>query len=328
MSKKLIQLALSAWLFALSFPAAAQQPAKIPRIGFLVGTTGSAASTRTEGFRQGLRDLGYVEGKNILIEYRYAEGKLERIPGLVTELLQLKIDLLVVANLVSIQAAKQATDTTPIVMLITADPVELGIVADLARPGGNITGIATLIRELSGKRLELLMEVIPGMSRVEVLWDVNGSSSAIGYKAYESTARALKTPLQALKLHGPNPDLDGAFRDAVKGGVRGLITIRTPLLNRYAKQIADHAMKNRLPSMSEGSDYVEAGGLMSYSANDADSYRRAAVYVDRILKGTKPADLPVEQPRKFELVINLKTANQIRVTIPPSVLLRADKVIR
>jgi putative tryptophan/tyrosine transport system substrate-binding protein len=213
-------------------------------------------------------------------------------------------------------------------MVITADPVELGIVDSLAQPGGNITGIATLIRELSGKRLELLKETVPGISRVGVLWDVEGSSSAIGFKEYESAARALKIPLQALKVRGPNPDLEGAFRDAAKGHVSALITIRTPLLNRYPKQIAGLAIKNRLPSMSEGSDYVEAGGLMSYSSDDPANFRRAAVYVDKILKGAKPAELPVEQPIKFELIINLKAAKQIGLTIPQSVLFQADKVIR
>src|SRR5439155_16211488 len=196
MNRRIFSLALCAMLFPLCLPVKAQQAKKVPRIGFLFGTAASAASARTEAFRQGLRDLGYVEGKNILVEYRYAEGKLERIPGLVTELLQLKIDLLLVGNLVSIRAANQVTNTIPIVMVITADPVELGIVDSLAQPGGNITGIATLIRELSGKRLELLKEAVPGISRVGVLWDVDGSSSAIGFKEYESAARALKIPLQ------------------------------------------------------------------------------------------------------------------------------------
>ena len=328
MNRRIFSLALCAMLFPLCLPVKAQQAKKVPRIGFLFGTAASAASARTEAFRQGLRDLGYVEGKNILVEYRYAEGKLERIPGLVTELLQLKIDLLLVGNLVSIRAANQVTNTIPIVMVITADPVELGIVDSLAQPGGNITGIATLIRELSGKRLELLKEAVPGISRVGVLWDVEGSSSAIGFKEYESAARALKIPLQALKVRGPNPDLEGAFRDAAKWHVSALITIRTPLLNRYPKQIADLAIKNRLPSMSEGSDYVEAGGLMSYSSDDPANFRRAAVYVDKILKGWKPADLPVEQPTKFEFIINLKTAKQIGLTIPQSVLYQADKVIK
>ena len=228
----------------------------------------------------------------------------------------------------AIRAAKQATKTIPIVMVTTQDPVATGLVDSLARPGGNITGLTRLTRELSGKRLELLKEVVPRISRVGVLWDADVTAPGIAFKEYEAAARALKIQLQSLEVRGPNPDLEGAFQAAAKGRASALITIRNPLLNRYRKQIADLAIKNRLPSMYEGSDYVEAGGLMSYSANDAESFRRAAYYVDKILKGAKPADLPVEQPTKFEFVINLKTAKQIGLTIPQSVLFRADKVIK
>jgi putative ABC transport system substrate-binding protein len=281
-----------------------------------------------DAFRQGLRDLGYIEGKNILVEYRYAEGKLDRIPSLVTELVQLKVDVLVSPALPAIRAAKQATKTIPILMLTNVDPVATGIVDSLARPGGNITGLARFMTELSGKRLELLKEVVPEISRVGVLWSADDPDAAIGFKEYETAARVPKIQLQSLEVRGPNPDFEGAFQGAVKGHASALITVRSPLLLRYPKRIADLAVKNRLPSMYEGSDFVEAGGLMSYSSNDAESFRRAAVYVDKILKGAKPADLPVEQPTKFELIINLKSAKQIGLTIPPNVLARADKVIK
>jgi len=326
MTKKILLLALCSLLLALRFSAEAQQTAKVPRIGYL---SANREGISIDAFRQGLRDLGYIEGKNILVEYRYSEGKDERLPSLVAELVQLKVDVLVSPLPSVIHAAKQATKTIPIVMTITGDPVATGLIDSLARPGGNITGLTRLTRELSGKRLELLKEVLPGVSRVGVLWNTsNVPGVATGFEAYEAAARALKIPLQSLEVRGPNPDLEGAFQTAAKGRARALITVRTALLNRYAKRIADLAIKNQLPLMAEGGEFVEAGGLMSYSANDAESFRRAAVFVDRILKGAKPADLPVEQPMKFEFVINLKTARQIGLTIPPNVLARADKVIR
>jgi putative ABC transport system substrate-binding protein len=308
--------------------AAAQQPTKIPRIGF-VSLTGDPKTPgpQDEAFRQGLRDLGYIEGKNIVVEYRYVEGKLDRIPSLVAELVQLKPDVLVVQALPAIRAAKQASKTIPIVMLATVDPVATGLVDSLARPGGNVTGLTRLTRDLSGKRLELLKEMVPRISRVGVLWQA-APGATIGFKEYEAAAPALKIQLQSLEVRGPNPDLQGAFQVMAKGRANALITIRSVLLLRYPRQIADLAIKNRLPSMFESSDYVEAGGLVSYAASDAESFRRAAYYVDRILKGAKPADLPVEQPTKFELVFNLKTAKQIGLTIPQSVLFRADKVIK
>jgi putative ABC transport system substrate-binding protein len=225
-------------------------------------------------------------------------------------------------------AAKQATKTIPIVMVTTLDPVATGIVDSLARPGGNITGIARLTRVLGARRLELIKETAPKVARVGVLWASDDEGSAIGFKDYETAARALNIPLQSLGVRGPNPDLESALVEAAKGPPTALITIRGGLLNRYQKRIADLAIENRLPSMFEGNDFVEAGGLMSYITNDDESFRRAAVYVDMILKGAKPADLPVEQPTKFELVINLKTAKQIGLTIPQNVLARADKVIR
>jgi len=306
----------------------AQPQAKIPRIGYVSGT-GDATNQGpyVEALRQGLRDLGYVEGKNIVIEYRGAEGKSERMPILVTELVELKVDVLVL-TIGAILAAKQATKTIPIVMVTQVDPVATGLVDSLARPGGNITGLATLQRDLSGKRLELLTEVVPRLSRVGILRDAEGPVSSIGLKDYEAAARTLKIRTQPLDVRGPNPDLAGAFREAVKGRVNAVVTITNNPLFRNSKRITDLALKNRLPSMYEGSTWVDAGGLMSYSANDLELFRRAATYVDKILKGAKPADLPIEQPTKFEFVINLKTANALNLTIPQSVLFRADKVIR
>jgi putative ABC transport system substrate-binding protein len=330
MRKRVIELALGAFFLVLSVPVEAQQPGKVHRIGYVSGTGNpSDPGANVEAFRQGLRDLGYFEGKNILIEYRYIEGKSDRVPSFVAELVQLKVDVLVSPTSSAIRAAKQATKTIPIVMVTTLDPVAAGLVDSLARPGGNVTGLTRLTRDLSGKRLELLKEAIPGVSRVGILWSTpDAPGPTTGFQVYEAAGRAVKIPLQSLEVRGPNPDLDGAFRDAAKGRVSALVTTRSPLLVTYPKRIAELAIKNRLPSMHEGSDFVEAGGLMSYATNQAESYKRAATYVDKILKGAKPADLPVEQPMKFEFVINLKTAKQIGLTVPPNVLVRADKVIR
>jgi ABC-type uncharacterized transport system substrate-binding protein len=316
---------VAALVLAVGVIAEAQQSANIRRIGFL---TGGGNPFSFEAFRQGLRNLGYIEGKNIVIEYRSAEGDQERIAGLVTELVQLKVDVLISGTLVAIRAAKQATNTIPIVMVLSVDPVATGLVDSLARPGGNITGVTNLARDLSGKRLELFKEVVPGISHIGMLRDADDPSAALGFKEYEAVAPALRVQLQSLEVRGPNPNLEGAFQAAAKGRASALIAIRGFLFNRYPKQIADLAIKNRLPLMFERNEYVEAGGLMSYATNDVDQWRRAATYVDKILKGTKPADLPVEQPTKFEFVINLKTAKQIGLTIPPNVLARADKVIR
>jgi putative ABC transport system substrate-binding protein len=281
----------------------------------------------TDGFRQGLRDLGYIEGKNILVEYRFDVNP-ERFPSHVAELVELKVDVLATGNLAAIRAAKQATKTIPIVMVTTVDPVATGLVDSLAHPGGNITGLTRLTRELSGKRLELLREVVPRMSRVGVLWDADDPGAVNGFKEYDTAAGALKIPIQSLQVRSSNPDFEQAFRDATKGRTSALVTIRSALFLRHAKQIAELAIKNRLPCMCEGRESVEAGGLMSYSADEAESFRRAAMYVDKILKGAKPADLPVEQPTKFELVINLKTAKALNITIPALVLMRATTVIK
>ena len=325
MNKRIVCFVLGAMLLALSFRTDAQQPAgKVPRIGFL--DSGSASGSLVEAFRQGLRDLGYIETKNILVEYRFLEGKSEATPRLVGELVQLKVDVLVLGPQPAIRAAKQSTKSIPIVMVTSQDPVAAGFVSSLARPGGNITGLTRLTRELSGKRLELLKEAVPGVSRVGALSSPTQALSDL--KFYEAPARALKIQLQSLELRPPNPDIDAVFLAAARERFGALITVSGSLVDRYAKRIMDLAIKNRLPSMHEKSDYVDAGGLMSYSANDADQYKRVAYYVDRILKGAKPADLPVEQPTDFDLVINLKTAKQIGLTIPPNVLVRADRVIK
>ena len=278
-------------------------------------------------FQRGLRDLGYIEGKTILIEYRFTEGNEDRTSSVVAEILQLKVDVLVSLQVPAIRAAKKATSTIPILMVIAGDPVALGLVDSLARPGGNVTGVTRLIRELSGKRLEILKEMVPTISRVGVLSDVSNPNASDLFKEYEAAARPLKIPLQSLEVRGPNPDLEGAFQAAAKG-VSAIITVRNPVLVRNAKRVASLATKNRLPLMAEGSDFVEAGALTSYATDDAENFKRAAVYVDKILKGIKPADLPVEQPTKFEFVINLKTAKALNLTIPQSVLFRADRVIK
>jgi putative ABC transport system substrate-binding protein len=318
---------LCALLFSFCLPVQAQQPKRVPRIGF-VNTEGSpqAPGPQFEAFRQGLRDLGYVEGGNILIDHRYPQENTERTASLVNELVQLKVDLLVLGAQPAIRAAKQATKTIPIVFVTTQNPVAAGFVDSLAQPGGNITGVTRLTRELAGKRLELLKEVLPGTSRVGAL--VNETQTENDFKPYEAPARALKIQLQLLKVREPNPDFEAALQAAAKWRATALITVSGSLFNRHIKRFADVAIKHRLPSMHERVRYVEEGGFMSYSANDAANYRRAATYVDKILKGAKPADLPVEQPTDFDLAINLKTAKQIGVTIPPNVLARADRVIR
>jgi putative ABC transport system substrate-binding protein len=318
---------ITAILLASIHSAEAQQP-KIPRIGYL--SAGSPKLDPSPGtFRRGLRDLGYIEGKNILIEYRYAEGKLDRAPSLVAELLRLKVDIIVVSFLPGIRAAKEATKTTPIVMVSVVDPVAAGVIDSLARPGGNITGFSSLRSDLGGKRLELLSDVVPTKSpRIAFLWDANAPGPTMGFKEYESAARGLNVQIQSVEVHGPDPDLEGAFQAISRSRAQALVVVENPVLGPHRERIASFALTKRLISMCESSSSVDVGCLMSYSANQADLFRRAATYVDKILKGAKPADLPVEQPTKFELVINLKTANQIGVKIPPNVLARADRVIR
>ena len=319
-------------LATLGFPAEAQQIKTIPRIGFVSGNgDANNPGPNVEAFRQAMRDLGYVEGKTIRVEYRYIEGKSERIPSLVSELIQLKVDVLVTAALSATRVAKKETKAIPIVFNVPDDPVALRLVDSLARPGENITGLTRLGRELSGKRLELLTEAVPGIKRVGILYSSTGigeTSTARNFEDYEVPARALKITPISLKVRNPSQDLEGAFREVNKGGANALVIINTTPVLPFRKTITGLAIKNRLPLLAETSSWVDAGGLMSYAANDAESYRRLATYVDKILKGSKPADLPVEQPTKFELVINLKTAKQIGLTIPPNVLARADRVIR
>jgi putative tryptophan/tyrosine transport system substrate-binding protein len=324
MIKEIILFALCSLLLAPCSVVEAQQPTKIPRIGFLP-SEGDASNpgSQIKAFQQGLRDLGYIEGKNILLEYRYGAGQAERIPSLVAELVQLKVDVLVVGSPGAVQEAKKVSKTIPIIFVITQDPVAAGYVDSLARPGGNITGLTRLTRDLSEKRLELLKEAVPSISRVGVIWSGAGN----GFKRYEAAARTLQIPLHSLEVRSPKPNIEGAFQAAKKAGANAVVTVTNIRITGYLKRIAELANNNRLPSMFERSEYVEAGGLMSYGASD-DLFRRAAIYVDKILEGANPANLPVEQPTKFELVINLKTAKQIGFTIPPHVLARADKVIR
>jgi putative tryptophan/tyrosine transport system substrate-binding protein len=309
--------------------AQAQQNRNIPLIGYL-GTTADpiVGGRRAKAFLQGLVDVGRIEGRNIHIEYRYIEGEQNKVPSLVSELLQLKSDVLVLQTLTSLRAVKQLTTTTPVVMVASNDPVETGIVDSLARPGGNITGIARLTRELNGKRLELLKEVLPGISRVGVLWDTNGPGPAASFKEYEDVGRSLKLAIQSLEFSGPDPDWNAVFKPAAKARAGAIIGVGSSVLQRHARRITEVAVHHRIPFLSDGNDYVQAGGLMSYSSNNEEMFRQAAIYVDKILKGANPANLPVEQPAKFDLIINLKTAKQIGLTIPPNVLARADKVIK
>jgi len=328
-TKKSLLGLLAILFFTGIAPVHAQQTTRIPRIGYL-SASGRAGSPdpQFEAFAKGMLDLGYVEGKNIQIAVRFTEGNQNRIPDLIADLVKLNVDVIVVTVLPAIRAAKQATQTIPIVMTSTADPVAAGLVDSLARPGGNLTGVSTLVRDLSGKRLELLRESIPKLSRVGVLWDMNGPAPAIGFKEYQAAARALKVTIQSLAVKGPRPEFEEALLTAIKGQAGAVVVIRNSLLNQHYKQIMQLAQTHRLPTMTEGSDYVEAGGLMFYGAIQKEYARRTAVYVDKILKGANPADLPIEQPTKFEFIINLKTAKQIGLTIPPNVLARADKVIR
>ena len=314
-------------LLALPFPAEAQQPTKIPRIGYLDAVSLSVNAARIEAFRQGLRELGYVEGKNIVIEWRSAEGKLDRLPALAAELVRLKVDIIVSAGASVTRAAKEATTTIPIVMANDPDPVGNGFVASLARPGGNITGLSTFAPELSGKRLELLKETIPKLSRVAVFGTSTNPGNAQVLREVELAAGALKVKLQYLDVLDPK-DIETAFRAASKGRAQAVLVLTGPVLVSERTQLVDLAVKNRLPASTPQTEYTEAGGLMYYGANTPDVFRRAATYVDKILKGRTPADLPVEQPMKFEFIVNLKAAKQIGLTIPPNVLVRADKVIR
>jgi putative ABC transport system substrate-binding protein len=307
--------------------AEAQQPTKIPSIGYLTSPLLSANAARVEAFHQGLRELGYVEGKNIVIEWRSAEGKLDRAPALAAELVRLKVDVIVTGGPQSTRAAKEATITIPIVMAFDNDPVGNGFVASLARPGGNITGLSTLYPEISGKQLELLKEIVPRLSRLAVFGNSTHPGNAQALKETELAAGALAVQLQYLDVRDPK-DIETAFRAASKGRADAVLVLENAVLTSHRKQLVELAVKSRLPAIYPQTEYMEAGDLIYYGTNTADLFRRAATYVDKILKGAKPADLPVEQPTKFEFIINLKAAKQIGLTISPNVLARADKVIK
>ncbi len=328
MTKKIFRLALCAMLFALSLSAEAQQTGKVWRIGYLTNASLSADAANIESFQQGLRDLGYVEGKNIVIEWRSGEGNRDRQRALAAELVRLKVDVIVTGGSGDIRAAKGATTTIPIVMINGGDAVGNGFVASLARPGGNITGMSTFRPELSGKRLELLKETVPRLSRVAVFASSTSSDYAQVLKELDLAAGVLAVKLQHLDILS-SKDVETGFRAASKGRADAvLFRLPAPLVSSQRPQIAALAVKSRLPVMHETAADVEAGGLMTYGVNQTDLDRRAATFVDKILKGRTPADLPVEQPMKFEFIINLKAAKQIGLTIPPNVLVRADRVIR
>jgi putative tryptophan/tyrosine transport system substrate-binding protein len=320
-------LALGALLYALCSSADAQQATKIPRIGFLEATSFPTISPRVEAFRQGLLELGYVEGKNIHIEYRWADGKFDRLPNLASELVSLKVDVIVTGVPTSIPPAKKATATIPIVMSFDSDPVGSGFVASLAHPGGNITGLSSLSPEISGKQLELLKEIVPRLSRVVVLGTSTRPGHAHALREVEVAAGTLAVRLQYVDVRDPK-DIEIAFRAASKGRAEAVLALGSPVFILQRTHIADLAVKNRLPAIYDRREFVEDGGLLSYGVSLIDLHRRSATYVDKILKGAKPADLPVEQPTKFEFIINLKAAKQIGLTIPPTVLARADKVIK
>ena len=314
-------------LGAVPLAAGVQQATKVPRIGYLSGNLASSHHM-TEGFRQGLRDLGYVEGRNIVIEFRDAKGKLERIPALVAELVALKVDVIVVGGTVAALAAMQATRTLPVVFVSAVDPLADGLVTSLARPGGNVTGLSALAPELVGKRLEQLKQAAPEVSQVAVLWQPGALGERTEKdlrKEVEVAARALGTRLKFVEVRGPD-DFDRAYSDMTKARADALTVLGTTMLVNERRRLVDLAAKNRLPAVYGLREYVDAGGLMSYGPNNADMSRRAATYVDKILKGGKPSDLPVEQPTKFELVINLKTAKTLGLTIPPALLQRAEVI--
>jgi putative ABC transport system substrate-binding protein len=328
--KKIIGLTLSSLLFALSTLAQAQQPKKIYRIGYLSpgSATTSVPARSNEAYRQGLRDLGWVEGQNILIEYRFAEGRTERFPELAAQLVKLNVDCIVSFGVAATRAAKQATTTIPIIMgNADDDPVRHGLVASLARPGGNVTGFTNIGSDLAGKRVELLKEMLPKMSRLGVLVDSRALSNEVFIKETEAAAKPLSIQVRSLGVRA-SEELDGAIRNAIQERLEAMTVVATGLINPNRGQVLALVAKSRLPAIYSNSSFTLEGGLVSYAMDDNERFRGVASYVDKILKGTKPADLPVVRPKKFELVINLKTAKQIGLTIPPNVLARADRVIR
>jgi len=326
MIKKILVCLLATALLTTAPPAEAQQAKKVARIGYLGGTA-STAAFNLKPFRERLRELGYIEGQNITIEIRHHEGKVERLPDLAAELVRLNCDVIVTNGTDAAEAAKNVIKTIPVVMGFGADAVKRGIVADLARPGGNITGLTDIGAEINGKRLELLEEVVPKLSRVGFLWSPSYPAADYELKETEPVARSLRVGIQSLEVKGPD-GFEGAFQAATKNRAEALMVSSGGFFAFHQKRIIDLAAKSRFPAMYNNSQYVEAGGLMSYTANRLEQFRRAAEYVDKILRGTKPADLPVERPTKFELLINLKAAKQIGLTIPPNVLARANRVIK
>ena len=325
---KIILLALGALLLVLSVRAEAQQPKKVPSIGYLSTGSPSSSTQTIEAFRQGLHELGYAEGKNITIEYRFAEGREDRLRQFASELVRFKVDVIFVSATVATLATKNATTMIPIVFTIVDDPTAFGLIDSLGHPGGNITGLTSGAGPgLYGKRLELLKESFPRVSRVAALWNPDDPGSVVNVRGMETPARSLSLKLQSVEMRDPN-DLQQAFSAMKRERAEALVTILGALVGSQRSRIVDLAAKSRLATMSAESRWTEAGGLMSYGPDYADLYRRAATYVDKILKGAKPAELPIEQPTKFEFVINLKTAKQIGLTIPQSVLYRADKIIK
>ena len=327
MNGKILVYLLTTLLLTTAAPAQAQPTTKIFRLGYLAGSSLTVNAARIEAFLQGLRELGYLQGKNIVLEYRAAEGNSKRYPALASELVSLKVDVIVTAGAASTRAAREATSTIPIVMVQDSDPVGSGFVASLARPGGNITGLSTLAPEISGKRLELLKEIVPTLSRIATLGTSNYPGNAQSLKETELAAAAFGVRVQYLDTLGPQ-DIEPAFRAASRENADAVLLLQSFVLNSHRKQIVNLAIKGRHPAIYYSPEWVKDGGLMSYGVSFTDLNHRAASYVDKILNGAKPADLPVEQPVKFEFIINLKAAKQIGLTIPPNVLARADKVIK
>jgi putative ABC transport system substrate-binding protein len=327
MAKKIVIGLLTTVMLAAGSLAKAQQPTKIPRIGYVIGPSLAENSVRIEALRQGLRELGYVEGKNIVIEWRSADGRMDRLPGLIGELIRLQVDILVSAGPTVTRLAKDATNKIPIVMAQDSDPVGNGFAASLARPGGNVTGLSALAPEISGKQMELLKEIVPTLARVAVFGEPANPGYVQQTNETELAAKALKVQLQILNIRDPK-DFAAAFQAARKARADAALVAGGPVLNSQRRRVVELAVKNRLPVIYNELGFVEAGGLMTYGASFVDLYRRAATYVDKILKGRAPADLPVEQPKKFDFIVNLKAAKQIGLTIPPNVLVRADRVIK
>jgi len=324
-----LAVAITLNLFVAPLVGEAQPAPSVPRIGFLAPNlpTDLGAVRFLQGFRQGLRELGYAEGQNIAIEYRWAEGKYDRLPGLAAELVRLKVNLIVAGTPPAVQAAKQATDTIPIVMATVADPVAMGFVSSLAHPGGNITGLSSIQSDLVGKRLEVLKEVVPKVSLVALLGNPANPNYAPLVQQAQDSSRKLGVRLQSMEARDPSA-IDNAFASVTTARAGAVLVVGDPMLLDHRTRIADHAVRRRLPTVAGSNEFVEAGVLLAYGPSLSEGYRRAATFVDKILKGAKPGDLPVEQPTKFELVINLKTAKALGLTIPQSVLLRADQVIQ